>query len=230
MLRPCSTLCIFVLLLSLLAARTVTEAKGRFASEIGTISRAKDNEKEEKNINLVLDLEGEFALNDICTNAFRAVPGSIVNGNLLHGSADQNGALDCLQTGTDVPGLWYQVEGNGQVMRLSLVESNSTEVSVIIFSASDCSKLECQEAIHPSLTRMQAKEAAGGWTTFWGTQQDQTYLVYIYGRGTFQMMLTEQNRPHNDLPSNPTKLVIGTPFEGSTTFASSEDSVPNCHG
>lgn len=191
-----------------------TEARGK----------GKDKDQEERT-SIVMGNQGEFALNDVCMNAILAEPGSIVLGNNDLGSFDGGVVKNCV--GPDGPGLWYYVNGTGKVLRASLVETNHTQI--VVFKGDDCNQLECEDAIQPMLSDMEGSdEETAGWTTFWGTEPGQNYYIYLYGVGPFQMMLTEQKRPENDLPTKPMELQIGTPLEGSTAFASPENFIISC--
>lgn len=171
-----------------------------------------------------LNDQTEMAINNHCVKAQEIVPEDLIRGNADLATVDDDDLVkQCVNT--QHPGVWYKTSGTGGLLRASLVQDNQTAIAV--FQGSDCDSLACANVKIPILTASSAK-TGNGWTTYFETEVNTTYFLYVYGMGSFQMILTEQPRPENDHSGGALKLEIGDTIEGSTAFASAESTITMC--
>ena len=202
---------------------------------------------------IVSDYHPQFATNNVCSRAFSVIPHDLVRGNNNMAALDSKGAIqECILT--NHPGLWYSVNGTGQVLKASILteqqqsnndnngnpNNNATTTTQLAIFRGDyvydggCDSLQCVKTGAPTLTTSgdpttSTSESSSGWTTYWSTEPGATYYLYAYGMGSFQMMLTEQTRPENDTPVGALEIQVGDSMEGSTAYASRNQDIVVCN-
>lgn len=187
-----------------------------------------------------------FATNNVCSRAFSVIPHDLVRGDISLASLDNKASVqDCILT--NQPGLWYSLNGTGQVLKASIQSEeentddnnsqnrkNATTQLAIFRGDAGCDYLQCVQTGAPDLltsstnTENGNSKLSSGWATYWSTEPGVTYYLYAYGMGSFQMVLTEQTRPKNDVPDGATELQIGDSLKGSTAYASTDRDVVVC--
>ena len=227
--------------------QNLVESKQAAARSSSRRRRAQGFSAEQK---IVSDLHPQFATNSVCSRAFSVIPHDLVRGNNNLAALDSNGVVqECILT--NHPGLWYSVNGTGQVLKASIhteqqppnsddinSNHNNTAITQLAILRGDrvydggCDSLQCVKTGAPTLTTSDptttTNEAASGWTTYWSTEPGATYYLYAYGMGSFQIVLTEQTRPENDTPKGALEIQVGDSMEGSTAYASRDRDIVVC--
>ena len=110
------------------------------------------------------DYQSNWAVNNVCSRAYSVIPHDLVRGNNNLATVDNGVVHDCVRTA--YPGLWYSVDGTGQVLKASLVYEHSSSsnnnqndnatTQLAIFQGdpvyNGCDALQCADASVPFLT------------------------------------------------------------------------------
>jgi hypothetical protein len=113
--------------------------------------------------------------------------------------------------------VWFSINGTGDLLKATIQHMNHTALA--IFKGSDCDSLTCVESDTSERSVGSNHRTLEGLSSFWETEKDKLYFLYVYGAGDFQIAITEHTRPENDHPMNATELRIGDFAESSTEFA-----------
>jgi len=192
--------------------------------------------------------------NNKCSLAHSILPGDLVQGILA--AAPQGDSEDFIQNcigmktngqtmDTDVAaaGLWYSVEGTGNVLKASLVFDHDNgdndgmpQMAISEGTEGSCDALQCSDMSFPFLAtnsivhhnsdnNNNGNRVSSGWTTYWSSKPSVMYYLYVYGPASAKvnLILLDQRRPHNDQHNGAVELQVGDVLEGSFAYASSDN-------
>lgn len=149
--------------------------------------------------------------NDLVCNATAISCGQTLNGTTV--GANNAGTGENLTCGTPqtMPGVWYVVPGNGQIMTASLC-GTVWDSKISVFNGTNCATLTCVGGIDDAGPACATTSASFSWTSVVG----QNYYILVHGYVTnqaFALALTCTNpcpTPPNDLCANAPILNLGT--------------------
>ncbi len=138
--------------------------------------------------------------NDLVCNATAISCGATLAGTTINGT--NSGTGEALTCGTiqSMPGVWYVVPGNGQIMTASLC-ATVWDSKISVFSGPNCSTLTCvggNDDFGPACTA--SSSASYSWTSVVG----QNYYILVHGfslNSAFNIALTCTSPPPPDVTS-----------------------------
>jgi hypothetical protein len=138
--------------------------------------------------------------NDLVCNATAISCGQTLNGTTV--GANNAGTGENLTCGTNqtMPGVWYVVPGNGQIMTASLC-GTVWDSKISVFNGTNCSALTCIGGVDDAGPACPTTSASFSWTSVVG----QNYYILVHGYSTnqaFSLALTCTSPP----PANPTGI------------------------
>ena len=137
--------------------------------------------------------------NDLVCNATSITCGATLAGttiNATNSGTGENGTCTTIQT---MPGVWYVIPGNGQIMTASLC-GTVWDSKIGIFSGPNCSTLTCVGGIDDNGPACTGLSASYTWTSVVG----QNYYILVHGYSTnsaFSIALSCTTPPPADLTS-----------------------------
>ena len=138
--------------------------------------------------------------NDLVCNATAIACGSTTAGSTINGTnagTGENGACTAFQT---MPGVWYVVPGNGQIMTASLCATSAWDSKIDVFSGPNCSALTCIGGVDDNGPACAGTMASYSWTSVVGTN----YYILVHGfsvNSAFSLALSCTSPPPTDLTS-----------------------------
>jgi len=137
--------------------------------------------------------------NDLVCNATSISCGATLAGtttNATNSGTGENGTCTTAQT---MPGVWYVIPGNGQIMTASLC-ATAWDSKIGVFSGPNCSTLTCVGGIDDNGPACTGLSASFTWTSVVG----QNYYILVHGYSTnsdFSLALSCVAPPTADLSS-----------------------------
>ena len=138
--------------------------------------------------------------NDLVCNATPIVCGQMISGttvNATNSGTGENGICSVSQT---MPGVWYRVTGNGQIMTAHLCNT-AWDSKISVFSGTSCSALTCVGGNDDNGPLCVGTSASYQWTSVVGLN----YYILVHGfsvNNSFQLGLTCTTPP----PPDPTSI------------------------
>ena len=126
--------------------------------------------------------------NDLVCNATSISCGGTISGTTLGASNSGTGEAGSCGVSQTMPGVWYVVAGNGQVMTASLC-GTIWDSKMSVYSGTSCSALTCIGGIDDSGPACASSSASYSWTSVVG----QNYYILVHGYSTdaaFSISLT----------------------------------------
>jgi len=165
--------------------------------------------------------------NDLVCNATAISCGQTLNGTTLGANNASTGENLTCGTAQTMPGVWYVVPGNGQIMTASLC-GTAWDSKISVFNGTNCSALTCIGGVDDLGPACATTSASFSWTSVVG----QNYYILVHGYATnqaFALALTCTNpclAPSNDLCANAPILNLGT-NNNQTHLGTGSCSTPN---
>jgi hypothetical protein len=138
--------------------------------------------------------------NDLVCNATAISCGQTLNGTTLGANNAGTGENLTCGTGQTMPGVWYVVPGNGQIMTASLC-GTVWDSKISVFNGTNCATLTCVGGVDDSGPACATTSASYSWTSVVG----QNYYILVHGFSTnqaFSLALTCTAPP----PADPTGI------------------------
>jgi gliding motility-associated-like protein len=137
--------------------------------------------------------------NDLVCNATAISCGATLAGTTIN--ATNSGTGEALTCGTNqsMPGVWYVVPGNGQIMTASLC-GTVWDSKISVFSGTSCAALTCVGGVDDNGPACATTSASFSWTSVVG----QNYYILVHGfslNSAFNIALTCTSPPPPDVTS-----------------------------
>ena len=173
--------------------------------------------------------------NDLVCNAISISCGETLSGTTV--GAENSGTGENLTCGTaqTMPGVWYVVPGNGQIMTASLC-GTAWDSKISVYSGTNCSSLTCVGGIDDNGPACGGASASYSWSSVSGTN----YYILVHGYSStsaFSINLscvTPTPPPANDNCANAQSITIQCPASATavsgTTANATEEAMadPSC--
>jgi len=142
------------------------------------------------------------ASNDLVCNATPISCGQTLSGSTINSTLSGTGeGLNC-GTSQTMPGVWYTIPGNGQIMTASLC-ATSWDSKISVFSGSSCSSITCIGGIDDNGPSCNSFSASYSWNSVSGVN----YYILIHGYSSNSTFSLSFNCTGN-APANPTGISI----------------------
>ena len=148
--------------------------------------------------------------NDLVCSATAITCGATLSGTTINATNSGTGENGTCGTNQTMPGVWYVVAGNGQVMTASLC-GTAWDSKMSVFSGTNCSTLTCVGGVDDSGPACTGLSASYSWTSVVG----QNYYILVHGynsNNAFSINLScvaACPTPSNDLCANAPILDLG---------------------
>lgn len=159
--------------------------------------------------------------NDLVCNATPIICGQLISGTTVNATNSGTGENSICSVSQTMPGVWYRVTGNGQIMTASLCNT-IWDSKISIFSGTSCSALTCVGGIDDNGPSCAGTPASYQWTSVIGLN----YYILVHGFSTnnaFQLSLICTTPP----PADPTSITTtsNTICNGSSTTLTANGAV-----
>lgn len=128
-----------------------------------------------------------------------------------------------IRTNGSTLGVWYEVEGTGGVLEVSMNSSGSKLGGLSVYSGENCDEVVCVASQESSVFPLD-----------WETVEDEIYRIYVFGKNSyekdeFSIMVDSVIRPANDACEDATELEVnGRTEQGTTRVSKTETDVEFC--
>ena len=157
------------------------------------------------------------AENESCDDAIKIDPGSTTVASTA-GSAFDFLPMNTCGIGSDLPGIWYMVEGNGQIFTISMCSKTEVPISFGVFDS--CDRASCHGHSSHGIALCDHDDTV---EYSWSTQFGMNYFVHVRGAGAAQFImkvttasLVVNNDCFNSIPVELGVEVVGT--NGGSSF------------
>jgi hypothetical protein len=164
--------------------------------------------------------------NDKCEDAVTLELFDTVSGATYFAQQDGNHDFSTCGTsqgfGFSSPGVWYEIEGSGGLLEVSIRASYDTQLTVF---TGECNALTCVSGTEGYTT-----DFFSG-SVLWESVEATMYTILVHGFsgqvGEYELYIAEAQRPSNDVCEDAIALEINDVVAGSNEFAA-DDVVPIC--
>ena len=139
-------------------------------------------------------------VNDLVCNSTQITCGQTISGTTVDATNSGTGEGGFCSVSQTLPGVWYVVPGNGQIMTANLC-ATAWDSKISVFSGPNCSTLSCVGGNDDFGPACSSSSASFSWTSTVGTN----YYILVHGysmNSSFSISLTCMNPP----PPNPTSI------------------------
>ena len=168
------------------------------------------------NVNFRLIVTDEpTAQNESCDDAIKVDPGSSIVGSNA-GSAFDFLTSDACGLGSDLPGIWYMVEGNGQLFTINMCSRNAVPISFGVVN--DCDSLSCNGHSTFGIALCDYDDSI---VYTWNTEVGVNYFIHVRGEGDveFVMKVTAASSVVNNECVNAIPVDLGMEVDGTNEGA-----------